>query len=163
MKNTIDSRIFSLENEISIQHYHISGQILNEQHSLIYGIGTADITIFHNTLAKIDINCKTSPIVNDNGTIDTDSLFTYGINRDIFTDSYGVPFITPLKGGSCIILNASEGTLDNEGMGWGGSWQAIDQFWVPARVYTDDGIIGAWPASSMKNKRLIGTCYGILS
>lgn len=162
MKNIVDSRIFDLENK-NIQYYCYSGQILNAINSYMYGIGIANIIIFNNSLAKIEVNLLTSPIVNDDGTTNFDSCFYYGIDQNIFKNNLNIPTITPIQGGSLLIYDADTNSLNTTAMGYGGCWQSINQRWVPARVYERIGTVGSWPISNMQNKRLIVTCYGYIS
>lgn len=62
----------------------------------MYGIGIANIIIFNNSLAKIEVNLLTSPIVNDDGTTNFDSCFYYGIDQNIFKNNLNIPTITPI-------------------------------------------------------------------
>lgn len=90
--------------------------------------------------------------------------FDFGINRDFVKTMTGYTGnITPLTGGIMTFYN-SDWTVNTNLNGYGGMFEAHEQFWTPGRIYTTGMDYGTWPANFMtEGMHLVGTCFGSTS
>jgi len=127
----------------------VCGQIMSGAGDYIYGYGVAELTYFGN-LVRIDFS-----VMMETATYTGD---TYGIDANLLD-----PDITPIVGGTLSYFKPN-GTLDADRQGYGGTFEVSNNYWRPARIYTQAGAIGGWAASVIgSGERLVGTCFGTLS
>lgn len=131
------------------------GSLLNSDESAITGHGTAMIILHPGRIAEIVFSIKITNAPSETET----NVFNFGLNRDILTNKYGVPRITPIEGGVCRFIK--DRAINDNMTEYGGTFQTYIQFWKPARIYDVSGDAGAWPTRMFAvGDRIEGVCYG---
>lgn len=153
-KEEVNNLIISKLKEYPKQ-YWLSGLIANSSNTF-KGHGQATIVLYSSGLAQIDYEYS----VTTAGT--NDSLFAWGLNRDLFQAlNSNIPIITPSTGGHCYIYT-DDGVLWSSEMGYAGITESSSNFWCVSRVYnTSNNTLGKYPESMLSlNYRVSGTAYG---
>ena len=152
----VDGKIIVADN-----YFTVHGMFINSAEGSIRGVGTASVHIIVNGIAQVDFVAKiTTP-----GT--RNDIFLYGVNIDMLRSiDPQIPEIIPIFGGVVEMCNA-DGSYNTEINGYGGLFEALGSYWVPARVYSykdDLGYCGAWPEAMFDTGMILrGTCYGKLN
>ena len=152
----VDGKIIVADN-----YFTVHGMFINSAEGSIRGVGTASVHIIVNGIAQVDFVAKiTTP-----GT--RNDIFLYGVNIDMLRSiDPQIPKIIPIGGGVVEMCNA-DGSYNTEINGYGGMFEALGSYWVPARVYSykdDLGYWGAWPEAMFDTGMILrGTCYGKLN
>ena len=138
------------------------GMFINTAAGTIRGVGAACVHIIPGGIVQVDFDARiTTP-----GT--RNDVYQYGINIDMLRwINPQIPAITPLAGGVLEMCD-SDGSYRSDLNGYGGTFEAIGSFWVPARVYTYEnniGGVGGWQESLFSSTGMIlrGICYGKLN
>lgn len=152
--NELTENTSSLAAKMPSKIYNPRGEIFNGSGVNIAGSGCATIIVI-GSIAVVHFSLKIRV------TDATSSLFTYGLNRDLFKNiDANIPNITPLTGGVMHVVD-SDGKNKNTVTEWGGSFEARSQFWLPGRIYTDSGNFGGWTASMFEVGDIVsGVCFG---
>lgn len=142
------------KSKIGPKIYRVAGHLINSSADTVQGHGVAEVYLYPNGIALIEfsIQCTTSG--------SSASHFQWGINSDLLTSKNSqIPKITPV--GGTVTFYATNGNVDADKMGYGGTLSAISQFWQLGRVYTLDGATGGWPAGNfVVGQRVVGTAWG---
>lgn len=135
------------------KQYWVSGLIANSNNTF-KGYGQATIVLYSSGLAQIDYEY----IVTTVGT--NDSLFNWGLNRDLFQLlNSNIPIITPSTGGHCYIYT-------NSGVLWSSEMvnitESVDNFWCISQVSdTLNNTLDKYPESTLSlDYKVSGTAYG---
>lgn len=137
--------------------YWTAGQIVDSATTgaTAAAIGTATVHI-SNHMARIDFFFK---VTNANG---SSSDFDWGISATALHQlNSNIPVITPIQGG---YYYTNQGNMI-EAVGYGNIWSptANNTHWLPARIYTTSGDLGAWPTNMLRTDGLwFGCCYGTI-
>lgn len=135
--------------------YTARGLIANSAFGGWDGYGAATIMLLPNGIARIDYGYKMV------GTPNTGAdKFRWGLNRDLLSNLAGCPTITPTNAAGTIMIYKPDGTIWQDRIDYCGTNQHIDQFWVPARIYSNEGADGAWQEEVLAGARIMGTAYG---
>lgn len=139
----------SLRDYNTLQIY--KGQVINGVNDTIAGYGIIAIERMSSTIYKMHIECKITEGATGKGNVH------WGINRDFIYNKFGI-LLQPLEGG---YWNLNNLITDASLLGYGPCWASINQFWVPGRMYTLEGVVGAWPSNSFqKDLTISGDFYG---
>lgn len=135
------------------KQYWLSGVIANSTNTF-QGYGQATIVLYSSGLAQIDYEY----IVTTAGT--NDSLFNWGLNRDLFQAlNSNIPIITPSTGGHCYIYT-------DGGVLWSSEMvnitESASNFWCISQIDdTSNNTISKYSESTLSlDYRVSGTAYG---
>lgn len=152
--STLGGRVSTVEGRVQNHYwYRISGIIGNALNtaSSIFGVITVHL---QDGIATIEVSAWYDRQTEGGN-------FQWGINADIISQlDSRIPSITPIDGGTLKYTTGSFET-DSSLEGYGGCWEARNQFWTPARIYNTGGTIGSWPENNVPNgTRFMGVMYG---
>ena len=154
MKAVTSNAVYDELKKVQSQTYECSGFLVNALAGEITGYGRATI-ILRDGIAEIKFSVRIQ-------TNDGPSTFNWGLNRDLLhTLLPDLPVITPIGNNSNLQFFAGTGSVLVDLMGYGAMASAVNQFWVPARMYQTDGSTGTWGSGQFPiNSYITGTVYG---
>lgn len=135
--------------------YNCFGHIANGGDGIeLLGYGSAMVTVHANGICIVDFEYVVT-------TADSSNKFFYGLNSYLLSSlNPSLPTIVPKLGGVIHYFD-SNGNINNTLEGHGGTVEIDQSIWKPARVYSTNGDIGAWPCSAIPQyTRITGTVFG---
>ena len=131
------------------------GHVFNSAVSTITGHGVVTVFFLPVGIAKLVFSIQITTAASSDET----NVFDFGLNRDLLTNTFGMPRITPMEGGVCRFYR--DGVIESGLTEYGGTFLVYNQFWKFSRMYNTDGYAGAWPSSMYAvGDRIEGVCYG---
>jgi hypothetical protein len=154
MNPVTSNAVYDEFKKVQPQTYECSGFLVNSSAGEITGYGRATV-ILRDGIAEIKFSVRIQ-------TNDGPSTFNWGLNRDLLhTLIPSLPNITPIGNYSNLQFFAGTGAVLVDLMGYGAMASAVNQFWVPARMYQTDGSTGTWGSGQFPiNSYITGTVYG---